>query len=239
MSDTIDLRPAEPAVPPDRPVAHGVAVDVLAVTGHAGGRQLLQEMSFAVAPGELVALVGGSGAGKTTLLETMAGLRPPSAGAVLHDGAAVAHGAEARIGFVPQDDIIHRDLPLRRTLRYAAGLRLPAGTDAAGIMGTVDQTLHDLDLADRSEVRVGNLSGGQRKRASIAVELLTRPRLLFLDEPTSGLDPSTSEDVLAVLRRLANRGVTVVFTTHNPADIVGAHGLSMPRCLTPPPCNDS
>ena len=225
MSDTIDLRPADPAVPPDRPVAHGVAVDVLAVTGHAGGRQVLHEMSFSLAPGELVALVGGSGAGKTTLLETMAGLRPPSAGAVLHDGAAVAHGSEARIGFVPQDDIIHRDLPLRRTLRYAAGLRLPAGTGAAGITGTVDQTLHDLDLADRSDVRVGNLSGGQRKRASIAVELLTRPRLLFLDEPTSGLDPSTSEDVLAVLRRLANRGVTVVFTTHNPADIDACDGV--------------
>jgi ABC-type multidrug transport system ATPase subunit len=138
---------------------------------------------------------------------------------VLHDGAAVAHGAAARIGFVPQDDIIHRDLPLRRTLRYAAGLRLPAGTDAAGIARTVDETLHDLDLADRSDVRVGHLSGGQRKRASIAVELLTRPRLLFLDEPTSGLDPSTSEDVLAVLRRLASRGVTVVFTTHDPANI--------------------
>jgi ABC-type multidrug transport system ATPase subunit len=219
MTDTIDLRPGEPRVPSNDPVAYGVAVDLLAVTRHAGGRQLLHEVSFSVAPGELVALVGGSGAGKTTLLETMAGLRPPSAGTVLHDGAAVAHGASARIGFVPQDDIIHRDLPLRRTLRYPAGLRLPAGTDAAGIARTVDETLHDLDLADRSDVRVGNLSGGQRKRASIAVELLTRPRLLFLDEPMSGLDPSTSEDVLAVLRRLASRGVTVVFTTHDPANI--------------------
>jgi ABC-type multidrug transport system ATPase subunit len=96
---------------------------------------------------------------------------------------------------------------------------LPAGTDAAAITRTVDETLHDLHLADRSDVRVSNLSGGQRKRASIAVELLTRPRLLFLDEPTSGLDPSTSEDVLAVLRRLASSGVTVVFTTHDPTDI--------------------
>jgi ABC transport system ATP-binding/permease protein len=219
MTDTIDLRPGDPAVPSRGPVAHGVAVDVLAVTRHAGGRQLLHEVSFSVAPGELVALVGGSGAGKTTLLETMAGLRPPSSGAVLYDGATMAHGAGARIGFVPQDDIIHRDLPLRRTLRYAAGLRLPAGTNAAGIAQTVDETLHDLDLADRSDVRVGSLSGGQRKRASIAVELLTRPRLLFLDEPTSGLDPSTSEDVLVLLRRLASRGVTVVFTTHDPAEI--------------------
>jgi ABC-type multidrug transport system ATPase subunit len=225
MTDTIDLRPAGPARPPDRPMSPGVALDVLAVTRRAGGRQLLHEVSFSVAPGELVALVGGSGAGKTTLLETMAGLRPPSDGIVLHDGATVAHGAEARIGFVPQDDIIHRDLPLRRTLLYAAALRLPAGTDAATIARTVDETLRDLDLADRSDVRVGNLSGGQRKRASIAVELLTRPRLLFLDEPTSGLDPSTSEDVMVVLRRLASRGVTVVFTTHNPADIEACDGV--------------
>jgi ABC-type multidrug transport system ATPase subunit len=225
MIDTIDLRPADPAEPPDQPTSRGVAVDVVAVTRRAGGRQLLHEVSFSVAPGELVALVGGSGAGKTTLLEIIAGLRLPSAGAVLHDGAAMARGADARIGFVPQDDIIHRDLPLRRTLRYAAGLRLPAGTDAATIARTVDETLRDLDLADRSDVRVANLSGGQRKRASIAVELLTRPRLLFLDEPTSGLDPSTSEDVMVVLRRLARRGVTVVFTTHNPADIEACDGV--------------
>jgi ABC-type multidrug transport system ATPase subunit len=225
MTDTIDLRPAGPARPPDRPMSPGVALDVLAVTRRAGGRQLRPEVSFSVAPGELVALVGGSGAGKTTLLETMAGLRPPSDGIVLHDGATVAHGTEARIGFVPQDDIIHRDLPLRRTLLYAAALRLPAGTDAATVARTVDETLSDLDLADRSDVRVGNLSGGQRKRASIAVELLTRPRLLFLDEPTSGLDPSTSEDVMVVLRLLASRGVTVVFTTHNPADIEACDGV--------------
>src|SRR4030095_15971075 len=140
MTDTIDLRPGDPAVPSHGPVAHGVAVDVLAVTRHAGGRQLLHEVSFSVAPGELVALVGGSGAGKTTLLETMAGLRPPSSRGVLYDGATLAHGAGARSGFAPQADIIPRALPLRRTLRYAAGLRLPAGTDAAGIAQTVDET---------------------------------------------------------------------------------------------------
>ncbi len=120
---------------------------------------------------------------------------------------------------MPQDDIIHRELPLRRTLRYAAGLRLPAGTSAAAAERVVDETLRELDLADRSDVRVGALSGGQRKRASIAVEMLTRPRLFFLDEPTSGLDPSTAAEVLGVLRRLAGRGVTIVLTTHSPADI--------------------
>jgi energy-coupling factor transporter ATP-binding protein EcfA2 len=123
------------------------------------------------------------------------------------------------VGFVPQDDIIHRELPLRRTLRYAAELRLPAGSSAAEIEQAVDATLRDLDLAQRADVAVGALSGGQRKRASTAVELLARPRLLFLDEPTSGLDPATAAEVLAVLRRLAGRGVTVVLTTHDTADI--------------------
>ena len=120
---------------------------------------------------------------------------------------------------MPQDDIIHRGLPLRRTLRYAARLRLPADSAPGEVDRVVDETLDDLELADRRDVLVGDLSGGQRKRASIAVELLTSPRVFFLDEPTSGLDPATSAEVLSVLRRLADRGVTVVLTTHDPANI--------------------
>jgi ABC-type multidrug transport system permease subunit len=120
---------------------------------------------------------------------------------------------------VPQDDIIHLEMPLRRTLRYAARLRLPAGTSAAEADRVVEETMRDLDLADRAEVPVRALSGGQRKRASIAVELLTRPHVFFLDEPTSGLDPSTATDVLRLLRRLSQRGVTVILTTHEPASI--------------------
>ena len=123
------------------------------------------------------------------------------------------------VGYVPQDDIIHLEMPLRRTLRYAARLRLPAGTSAAEADRIVEETMRDLDLADRADVPVRALSGGQRKRASIAVELLTRPRLFFLDEPTSGLDPSTAADVMRLLRRLSRRGVTVVLTTHEPAAI--------------------
>src|SRR4029078_10423912 len=126
---------------------------------------------------------------------------------------------DARIGYVPQDDIIHLEMPLRRTLRYAARLRLPAGTSAAEAGRVVEETSRALALADRAEVPVRALSGGQRKRASIAVELLTRPRLFFLDEPTSGLDPSTAADVMRLLRRLSQRGVTVVLTTHEPAGI--------------------
>ncbi|SRX94745.1 ABC transporter ATP-binding protein [Rhodococcus jostii RHA1] [Mycobacterium shimoidei] len=189
----------------------GTRVDAVNVTRRVGAKQILQKLSLSVEPGELVAIAGGSGAGKSTLLEILAGLQPPTMGEVRR--------SESRVGFVPQDDIIHMEMPLRRTLRYAARLRLPAGTSAAEADRVVDETMGYLDLADRADVPVRSLSGGQRKRASIAVELLTRPHLFFLDEPTSGLDPSTAADVMALLRRLSQRGVTVVLTTHEPTDI--------------------
>jgi ABC transport system ATP-binding/permease protein len=199
----------------------GAQLDAIDVSHRVGGRQILQKLSLSVEPGELVAIAGGSGAGKTTLLEILAGLRLPSTGELRHDGVVrrARRKAGSIVGYVPQDDIIHLEMPLRRTLRYAALLRLPAGTSAFAADRIVEETLQDLDLADRADVPVRALSGGQRKRASIAVELLTRPRLFFLDEPTSGLDPSTAADVMRLLRRLSQRGVTIVLTTHEPAGI--------------------
>jgi ABC-type multidrug transport system ATPase subunit len=194
---------------------------VAGVGQHAGESQILHEVSLSIEPGELIALAGGSGAGKTTLLEILAGLRAPSTGQVRHDGVRVDAGATRHpgIGYVPQDDIIHGEMPLRRTLQYAARLRLPAGTPSGQADRVVDDILRELDLADRRDIAVRMLSGGQRKRASIAVELLTRPGTFFLDEPTSGLDPSTSAEVVRLLRQLTRRGVTVVLTTHEPATI--------------------
>jgi ABC-type multidrug transport system ATPase subunit len=226
MTD-LTLEPADPTMascPPEvaqTASAVGGRIDAIGVGQHAGGRQILHDVSFTVEPGELVALVGGSGAGKTTLLEILAGVRAPSSGRVRHDGAEVAAGAGPRwgVGYVPQDDIIHVEMPLRRTLQYAARLRLPAGTSSDEADRVVDETMRDLDLAGRHDVAVRMLSGGQRKRASIAVELLTQPHTFFLDEPTSGLDPSTSAEVVRLLRRLTGRGVTVVLTTHEPATI--------------------
>ena len=199
----------------------GVRVDAVDVSRRIGGREILHKLSLSVEAGELVAIAGGSGAGKTTLLEILAGLQLPSEGELRHDGVARRSrvSAGSAIGYVPQDDIIHLEMPLRRTLRYAALLRLPAGTTASEAERIVDETLRDLDLADRADVPVRALSGGQRKRASIAVELLTRPRLFFLDEPTSGLDPSTAADVMRLLRGLSRRGITIVLTTHEPAGI--------------------
>jgi ABC-type multidrug transport system ATPase subunit len=212
---------ASPAAPAETGTVAKGRIDAVGVGQHAGRRQILHEVSLSIQPGELVALVGGSGAGKTTLLEILAGVRAPSVGQVMHDGVRLDASATpgSGIGYVPQDDIIHVEMPLRRTLQYAARLRLPAGTSAEQAGHIVDETMCDLDLADQHDVSVRMLSGGQRKRASIAVELLTQPRTFFLDEPTSGLDPSTSAEVVRLLRRLTGRGVTVVLTTHEPATI--------------------
>jgi ABC-type multidrug transport system ATPase subunit len=187
---------------------------------HGAGR-VLSGVSLDVAPGALAVIAGSSGAGKTVLLQTLAGLSAPSEGEVRHDGAPPgAPGPE--FGFVPQDDIIHRELPLHRTLVYAAGLRMPPGLPAGAVAATVDGVLATLGLTSRRDTPVRALSGGERKRASIAVELLTRPRVLFLDEPTSGLDPVTGAELMRTLRRLADDGTTVVLTTHVLADL--------PRC---------
>jgi ABC-type multidrug transport system ATPase subunit/ABC-type multidrug transport system permease subunit len=167
------------------------------------GTAILRNVSLTVKRGELLAIIGASGCGKTTLLDTLSGLRPPTVGEVDRDLGGV--------GYVPQDDIIHLTLPLRRTLRYTAALR---GVDRAA----VDEVLRDLELADRAGTVVGRLSGGQRKRASIAAELIAKPDAIFLDEPTSGLDPARGAELMRILRALATAGSAVVLTTHNPLD---------------------
>ena len=223
----VTLYPADTAAasglsaPPGLSRVVGARIDVNGVGQRARERQILHEVSVSIEPGALVALAGGSGAGKTTLLEILAGLRAPSAGQVKHDGVRVDAGAtrHSGVGYVPQDDIIHGEMPLRRTLQYAARLRLPTGTSAEQAGRMVDDILRELDLSDRRDVAVRMLSGGQRKRASMAAELLTRPSTFFLDEPTSGLDPSTSAEVVRLLRELTRRGVTVVLTTHEPTTI--------------------
>lgn len=206
----------------------GLRIDVdgvcrrVAVRGR-GHITVLNDVSFAVGPGELIAIVGPSGAGKTMVLETVAGVAPAASGSVHFDGIDL-HANLRRfrtvIGYVPQDDIIHADLPLRHTLRYAARLRLPSSTTAAEIDDAVRAAIDTVGLDEQAEVRVGSLSGGQRKRGSIAVELLTQPRAFFLDEPTSSLDPAASAQLIAHLRRLADRSATVVFTTHSIEDLV-------------------
>ncbi|HEU5471000.1 MAG TPA: ATP-binding cassette domain-containing protein [Actinophytocola sp.] len=168
------------------------------------GAFALDPVTVEVGAGRLVAIIGPSGAGKTTLLELLAGVRTPTGGEVR---------LGARSGFVPQQDLVHPQLPVGRALDYAARLRAVTDPDAVGAVLSV------LGLEHRRAARIGTLSGGERKRTSVAVELLTRPPVLFLDEPTSGLDPATGRDLLRHLRDLTRAGHTVVFSTHNPGDV--------------------
>lgn len=203
----------------------GLGIDARGA-GHTlrGGKQVLRPVSLSIRPGSLVAIIGPSGAGKTLLLDALAGVTLPTEGVVLHDGATCRPRDDlgvAPIGYVPQDDIIHQALPLERTLRYAARLRLPARTTDEQIGQEVAEVLAALGLSAQADTRVRLLSGGERKRASIAVELLSRPTALFLDEPTSGLDPAMAADLVDLLDRIAAAGTTVVFTSHNPQDLAG------------------
>src|SRR4051812_1620745 len=185
-------------------------------TRHSGGTVALDDVSVDIEPGQLTAIIGPSGAGKTTLLTALAGVAPAQTGEVLFD-VADATGRDTGIGFVPQDDILHGELSLTRTLRYAASLRMAASPlvrEAA-----VADAMSTLGLAPYGDVPVHSLSGGQRKRASIAGEILIRPSVCFLDEPTSGLDPAVGADLVDYLQRMSAAGSTVVFTTHNVSDI--------------------
>lgn len=183
----------------------------------AAGKQLLNDISLTARPGTLTAIIGGSGAGKSTLARLIAGYIRPSAGTVTfagHDIHAEYASLRSRIGMVPQDDVVHRQLTVNQALGYAAELRLPPDTTHSDRAEVVARVLEELDLTEHADTRVDKLSGGQRKRASVALELLTGPALLILDEPTSGLDPALDHQVMTMLRHLADAGRVVIVVTH-------------------------
>jgi ABC transport system ATP-binding/permease protein len=185
------------------------------------GRLILNDVSLSIAPREFVAIVGGSGAGKTTLLNALSGFDPAEGRVLLSGDDFYAHFDLYRglIGYVPQDDIIHRELPVGQALRYAAQLRLPHDTSAGEIDSRIERVLTEVEMDEQAERIIGRLSGGQRKRVSIGVELLAEPGVFFLDEATSGLDPGLEKKLMYTLRRLADGGRTVVLVTHATANI--------------------
>ncbi|MGW7205110.1 FHA domain-containing protein [Streptomyces sp. NPDC054837] len=187
-----------------------------------GGKQILKDVSFGVPEKSLIAVIGPSGSGKSTLLKALTGYRPANQGDVLYDNRNLyKQFAELRqrIGLVPQDDILHKELTVKKALKYAAKLRFPADTTGAERDARIDEVLRELKLDIHKEKKVTSLSGGQRKRVSVALELLTKPSLIFLDEPTSGLDPGMDRDVMQLLRGLADDGRTVLVVTHSVAEL--------------------
>jgi ABC transport system ATP-binding/permease protein len=181
-------------------------------------KTLLDNISFTAGPGTLTAVIGPSGAGKSTLAKLIAGYTQPTTGAVSfegHDIHAQYASLRSRIGMVPQDDVVHHQLTVNQALGYAAELRLPPDTSKDERREVVARVLEELDLTQQATSRVDKLSGGQRKRASVAMELLTGPSLLLLDEPTSGLDPALDRQVMTMLRQLADAGRVVLVVTHS------------------------
>lgn len=188
--------------------------------GHTG----LQPTTIKFPYKEFIALMGPSGCGKSTLLKSLNGDSPPTKGSVkVFNLDLQIHYDTIKhiIGYVPQENIVHEDLTVYQSLYYAAKLRLPEDSSDEEIELRIKEVLISLKLENNviRNTKVLNLSGGQKKRVSIAVELLTKPSILFLDEPTSPLDPETIEEFLICLRELCKEGTTVIMVTHKPEDL--------------------
>jgi ABC transport system ATP-binding/permease protein len=186
------------------------------------GKVILDNVSFPLGERCLLGVIGPSGAGKSTLLGALTGMRPATQGSVLYDDRDLyADYAELRhrIGLVPQENILHTQLSARRALRYAAELRFPKDTSPAERERRIDEVLGELSLTAHADTRASSLSGGQQKRVNVALELLTKPSLLFLDEPTSGLDPGLDMAVMEMMSGLASDGRTVIVVTHSVANL--------------------
>jgi ABC transport system ATP-binding/permease protein len=186
------------------------------------GRTLLDHVSFPLGERCFMGVIGPSGAGKSTLLGALTGTAPAGQGQVLYDGRDLyMHYAELRhrIGLVPQENILHTQLTARRGLGYAAELRFPRDTSKTERNHRIDEVLGELALTRHADTKTAAMSGGQQKRVNVALELLTKPSLLFLDEPTSGLDPGLDKSVMEQMADLAHDGRTVIVVTHSVANL--------------------
>ncbi|HIZ48795.1 FHA domain-containing protein [uncultured Subdoligranulum sp.] len=178
--------------------------------------------SFEIEPNSFVVLVGGSGTGKSSLLTCITGTDPCTAGSVRFDGLDTRgnrNAFDAVLGYVPQRDIMHDNLTLEQSLTYAAQLRIAHDATRAEIAAAVAHAIEAVDLTGREKTMISQLSGGQKKRVSIAMELLASPRLLVLDEPTSGLSPDLDRSMMELCRKLSHQNCTVLMVTHNMSNI--------------------
>lgn len=207
-------------------VINGVSVAALGIVKKVKNKKaekiITNNVSLSVNPGEFAAIIGGSGAGKTTLLNCLSGLTDFNFGDVLINGESIRSNSKSIrsiIGYVPQKDIVYDNLTLERMLYYSAKLRMPDDTSIEEIKRKIDETIDMVELNEHRHTMISKLSGGQKKRASIAVELLASPKLFFLDEPSSGLDPGTEKHLMELLKKLANSGKTVIMVTHTVQNI--------------------
>ncbi|MDX8376962.1 MAG: ABC transporter ATP-binding protein [Mariprofundales bacterium] len=178
----------------------------------AGGNNIVDDISINLHAGELCAMIGPSGAGKSSLIKLLLGMRTPTSGTVSIAGSDANKAGP--IAYVPQDDVLHSSLGVEQSLDFAARLRLPTMASKER-RKLIQNLLHKLDLHERSNTRIHRLSGGQRKRVSIGVELLNRPKLMILDEPTSGLDPGMESRMMQLFASIAADGCCVLLSTHS------------------------
>lgn len=198
-----------------------IGVDVVGATrivkAAEGKKTILDNVSFSLKPKEFVAIIGGSGAGKSTLMNGMCGFARITRGQILFENEDLYQNYEALkslVGYVPQQDIVHRDLTLRQMLSYTAQMRMPGDTTEEERQKRIADVIEMVELTGKEDTLIKKLSGGQRKRASIAVELVSDPTVFFLDEPTSGLDPGTERNLMYTLKNMTSRNKTVVVITH-------------------------
>jgi ABC-type multidrug transport system ATPase subunit len=203
----ISLRRTQPRIG-GRVEARGLGFEV-------GGRTIIRDITLSIAQCSFSGILGGSGQGKSTLLNALCGINPATSGGVLVEGRPIGGDSESQgIGFVPQDDIVHPELRVVDAVVFSARLRLDPRVPARLLRQLVEETIRRLGLDEHRDKRISQLSGGQRKRVSIATELLDKPSVLFLDEPSSGLDPATEFSLMRILRGLAAQDCTVICTTH-------------------------
>ena len=223
VGDTIRIGPATLIFSPDEVLVQtneegNLSLDAIHLNKRIGKTiNLLNNLSLSIQAREFVVIAGVSGGGKSTLMDALNGFRPATSGTVLVNGTDLYRNFNAyrtEIGYVPQRDIVHMELTVEQALEFAARLRMPADTSRSERKARVYEVLRDLGLEKRRQVPIQALSGGQIKRVSIGVELLTKPSLFFLDEATSGLDPGTESELMQLLRQLADQGRTILLVTH-------------------------
>jgi len=207
------------------PIINDSAIELINLEKKFEGNIAIHSLSLAIKKGEFVAVMGPTGCGKSTLIKCLNGTLKINNGDVNIFGLNLKKNfpvLKSLIGYVPQDDIVNKELTVNNSIYYAAKLRLAKSLTEEKISLIIDTALNAVNLNVESirKTTVARLSGGQRKRLCIAIELLSSPKILYLDEPTSPLDPETIEDFLQCLKNLTLKGTTIVMVTHKPDDLL-------------------